>query len=112
MKGKKQSEKSGSEKFLVNAIVYLTGAGNGKNLDETLALFMPVVKKVLAKTALRQVMATNLNDYLPETPSLTLIEHMKVQKQPIPGTDDFMNIVLSSGRLCPPLPRTNCCAEN
>jgi len=51
LKGKKQSEKSGSEKFLVNAIVYLTGAGNGKNLDETLALFMPVVKKVLAKTA-------------------------------------------------------------
>ncbi len=59
----------------------------------TLDLFMPVVKKILAKTALREVVTTNLNDYLPENPSLPLIDHMKVQKQPIPGTDNFMEIV-------------------
>lgn len=58
-----------------------------------LDLFMPVVKKVLAKTSLRQVVTTNLNDYLPEKPSLPLIDHMKVQKQLIPETDDFMEIV-------------------
>ncbi len=58
-----------------------------------LDLFMPVVQKVLAKTSLRQVVTTNLNDYLPETPSLPLIDHMKVQKQLIPKTDDFMAIV-------------------
>jgi hypothetical protein len=34
---KKQDETSVSEKFLFNAIVYLTGADNGKYLDETLA---------------------------------------------------------------------------
>lgn len=66
-----------------------------------LDLFMPVVKKVLAKTSLRQVVVTNLNDYLPEMPSLPLIEHMKVQKQPIPGTDDFMKIVNTGEAVLP-----------
>ena len=58
-----------------------------------LDLFMPVVKNVLEKTPLRQVVVTNLNDYLPETPSLPLIEYMKVPKNLIPGTKDFMEIV-------------------
>jgi long-chain acyl-CoA synthetase len=58
-----------------------------------LDLFMPVVKKVEAKTALRQVVVTNLNDYLPQAPSLPLISHMAVKKQVIQGTDDFMEIV-------------------
>ncbi len=58
-----------------------------------LDLFMPVVKKVVAKTALRQVVVTNLNDYLPKTPSLPLIAYMEVKKQLIPGTDDFFEIV-------------------
>jgi long-chain acyl-CoA synthetase len=59
----------------------------------SLDLFMPVVQKVLAKTGLRQVVTTNLNDYLPDQPSLPLIDHMKIPKQPIPGTDDFLEIV-------------------
>ena len=36
----------------------------------TLDLFMPIVKTVLGKTAIKQVVVTNLNDYLPENPSL------------------------------------------
>lgn len=59
----------------------------------TLDLFMPIVKTVLDKTGLKQVVATNLNDYLPETPSLPLIDQMKVPGNSIPGTDDFMEIV-------------------
>ena len=66
-----------------------------------LDLFMPVVKKVEAKTALRQVVVTNLNDYLPQAPCLPLISHMAVKKQVIPGTDDFMDIV-TKGEVCLP----------
>ncbi len=59
----------------------------------TLDLFMPIVKNVREKTGLRKVVVTNLNDYLPKTPSLPLIDLMKVSKSSIPETDNFMDIV-------------------
>ncbi|MBU0970500.1 MAG: AMP-binding protein [Proteobacteria bacterium] len=68
-----------------------------------LDLFMPVVQKVLEKTPLRQVVTTNLNDYLPEAPTLPLIEYMKVPKTNIPGTQDFMEIVTKGEVSLPPV---------
>lgn len=58
-----------------------------------LDIFMPIVKNVLAKTPIKQVVTTNLNDYLPESPTLPLIDYMKVQGKPVPETDEFMKIV-------------------
>jgi len=46
-----------------------------------LDLFMPIVQEVRKKTKLRQIVVTNLNDYLPEAPELPLIEHMKIKNQ-------------------------------
>jgi len=66
-----------------------------------LDLFMPVVEKVRNSTSLRQVVATNLNDYLPEGPTLPLIDAMKVPKTKVSGADDFMDIV-SAGNTPPP----------
>lgn len=76
---------------------------NDANIEVLVALdlFMPTVSKVRQKTALRKVVVTNLNDYLPETPSLPLIAPMSVPKSPVPGTDDFMEIVTTK---VPPLP--------
>ena len=59
----------------------------------SLDLFMPVVQKVLGKTGLREVVVTNLNDYMPRTPDLPPIDYMKMPKSPVPGTHDFMEIV-------------------
>ena len=59
----------------------------------SLDLFMPVVKAVLGKTPLKKIVTTNLNDYMPKEPALAPIEYMQVPKAPIPGTDDFMDIV-------------------
>ncbi len=75
----------------------------------TLDLFMPIVKTVLDKTGLKQVVVTNLNDYLPENPSLPLIEQMKVPGNFVPGTDDFMAI-MTKGDLS--LPRVDIDMEN
>ncbi len=58
-----------------------------------LDLFMPVVKPVMEKFPLKQVVTTNLNDYLPEDPSLPLIDPMKFPGTDIPGTRNFMDIV-------------------
>lgn len=58
-----------------------------------LDLFMPVVKPVMEKIALKQVVTTNLNDYLPDDPTLPLIDPMKLPKTQIPGTQDFVDIV-------------------
>lgn len=65
----------------------------GVEILVALDLFMPVVQKVLEKTSLRQVVTTNLNDFLPKAPTLPLIDYMKVPKTRIPGTKDFMEIV-------------------
>ncbi|MFH1156112.1 MAG: AMP-binding protein [Pseudomonadota bacterium] len=74
-----------------------------------LDLFMPIVGQVLGKTPLRQVVVTNLNDYLPENPCLPLIPPMKVPKKPVPGADDFMDIVTEGSS---PLPSTVIDMEN
>ncbi len=58
-----------------------------------LDLFMPVVQASKGKTALREVVVTNLNDFLPEEPDLPLIDPMKVPKSSVPGTHDFLDIV-------------------
>jgi long-chain acyl-CoA synthetase len=62
-----------------------------------LDLFMPVVREVLDQTSLRHVVSTNLNDFLPEEPALPLIDAMKIPKKPVPGTDDFMDIISTEG---------------
>ena len=36
---------------------------------------------------------TNYNDYLPSEPVMPVVEYMKIQKQPVTGTDDFMEIM-------------------
>ncbi len=58
-----------------------------------LDLFMPIIKDIRKKTALKEVVVTNLNDYLPKNPSLPLIDLMKVPKSIIPETDNFMDIM-------------------
>lgn len=58
-----------------------------------LDLLVPIAQKVFEKTPLRKLIITNLNDYLPETPTLPLTPHMAVPKQVIPGTEDFLEIV-------------------
>jgi long-chain acyl-CoA synthetase len=58
-----------------------------------LDLFMPIVKTVRNNTRLREVVVTNLNDYLPQSPSLPRIDLMEAAKSRIPETDDFMDIV-------------------
>jgi long-chain acyl-CoA synthetase len=66
-----------------------------------LDLFMPIVQEVRKKTKLRQIVVTNLNDYLPEAPELPLIEHMKIKKSEIAGSDDFMAIVNREHEIVP-----------
>src|SRR3989339_1677 len=63
-----------------------------------LDLFLPVAKNVLEKTRLRKIITTNLNDYIPENPTLPLIGPMAVPKQSIPGTEDFMEIVTTGDK--------------
>ncbi len=76
---------------------------NDANIEILLSLdlLMPTVKEVLEKTPLRHVIVTNLNDYLPENPSLPLIDYMSIPKSPIPGTDDFMDIVTTGDTSIP-----------
>ncbi|MBU2511114.1 AMP-binding protein [bacterium] len=64
-----------------------------------LDLFMPIISEVRSKTVLRKLVVTNLNDYLPSEPTLPLIDYMKVPKQDIPGTDDFLTIVSTSAEI-------------
>lgn len=66
-----------------------------------LDILLPVVKPVLGKTGLRQVVAGNLNDYLPEKPTIPLVEMMAVPKQDVPGVIDFMDVV-GAGDDAPP----------
>jgi len=63
-------------------------------------ILMSVVKEVLDQTALRKVVLTNLNDYIPALPALPLPDIMKIPKQSIAGTDDFLEIV-SEGAVRP-----------
>ena len=56
-------------------------------------LLMPVVQGALKETDVTTVVVANLNDYLTENPTLPLIDIMRIPKQAIPGTTDFMEIV-------------------
>ncbi len=57
----------------------------------TLDIFMPIVGAVLKEMpTLLSVVTTNFNDYLPEEPALKVMDYMKIPKQEIPGTKDFV----------------------
>ncbi|MCK5782830.1 MAG: AMP-binding protein [Desulfobacterales bacterium] len=61
----------------------------------TLDIFMPIVGNVLVKMpSLVSVVTTNFNDYLPDKPSLHLVDYMKIPGQEIPGTTAFTEIIL------------------
>jgi len=64
-------------------------------------ILMPIAGKVIANTGVKKVVVTNLNDYLPSQPTLPLTEAMKIPKQAVPGTDDFLEIV-TQGDKTPP----------
>lgn len=64
-------------------------------------LLMPIAANIIKNTKIRKVVVTNLNDFLPENPTITLPDLAKVKKQSIPGTDDFLDIV-SQGDAHPP----------
>jgi len=62
----------------------------------TLDIFMPIVGNVLKEMpTLVSVVTTNFNDYLPDKPSLHLVDYMKIPKQEIPGTTAFTEIILN-----------------
>ncbi len=67
----------------------------------TLDVLFPVVQKVLDKTPVKRVITTNLNDFLPEEPTLPITDVMKIKKSPIPGTADLMEII-ANGDTRPP----------
>lgn len=60
----------------------------------TMDLFMPIVNNVKDEMpTLKSIVSTNFNDYLPENPTLPLLDYMKVRKREIPGTQDFVEIM-------------------
>ncbi len=60
----------------------------------TLDIFMPIVGNVLKEmTTLRSVVTTNFNDYLPDKPTLQMLDYMKISKQSIPGTTEFTDVI-------------------
>lgn len=62
----------------------------------TLDIFMPIVGNVLEKMpTLASVVTTNFNDYLPNKPSLHLLDYMKIPKQEIPGTTALTEIIIN-----------------
>ncbi|HWQ74321.1 MAG TPA: AMP-binding protein [Syntrophomonas sp.] len=70
----------------------------------TVDLFMPIVAKALPNMpSLLQVVATNFNDYLPAEPTLPLVDYMKIPKQKIEGTMDFMDIMAKYAKTAPPV---------
>lgn len=62
-----------------------------------LDILLPVVQKVMGGVKLRQVIVGNLNDYLPENPTIPLVDMMAYKKQAIPGVVDFMDVVNAEG---------------
>jgi long-chain acyl-CoA synthetase len=64
-------------------------------------ILMPIAGKVIGETRVKKVVVTNLNDFLPSKPTLPLVDSMKIPKQTIPGSDDFMEIILK-GESTPP----------
>ncbi|CFY12432.1 AMP-dependent synthetase/ligase [Syntrophomonas zehnderi OL-4] len=77
----------------------------------TLDIFMPIVSKVLKDMpTLVSVVTTNFNDYLPAEPTLPLVDYMKVPKQNVPGTKDFVEIMQTQNR--EPIPMVDIDIEN
>jgi long-chain acyl-CoA synthetase len=65
---------------------------------------MPIVGNVLKEMAtLISVVTTNFNDYLPSEPDLPLLDYMKIPKQMVPGTKDFMEIMETQSKDPTPL---------
>ena len=58
-----------------------------------LDILYPVFEKIKDKTSVKTVVVTNLNDYVPEEPTLPLVPQMETQKISIPGTFDLMDIL-------------------
>jgi len=67
----------------------------------TLDVLYPVAQKILGNTSVKRVIVSNLNDFLPEEPTLPITDVMKIKKSPIPGTVDLMDI-LTTGDATPP----------
>lgn len=72
-------------------------------------LLMPVVNKAVGQTRLRKVVTTNLSDYLPSNPSIKIPAAAAVPKQPVPGTDDFLEAI---SNYATPLPELNIDMKN
>ena len=66
-----------------------------------LDVLYPVAQKVLANTAVKRVITSNLNDFLPEEPTLPITDVMKIKKSPIPGTTDLMDILANGDNRSP-----------
>jgi long-chain acyl-CoA synthetase len=64
-------------------------------------ILMPVAGKVIDKTGVGKVVVTNLNDFLPDKPTMPLVDSMKIPRQAVPGTDDFMEILISEDKTPP-----------
>lgn len=67
----------------------------------TLDILYPIAEKVIDKTPVKTVILTNFNDFLPEEPTLPILDNMKIKKTSIPGTVDLMEI-LANGDATPP----------
>ena len=68
----------------------------------TLDILYPIAGKVIDKTSVKRVIVSNLNDFIPEEPTLPLMDAMKVKKASIPGTVDLMDII-TNGDATPPI---------
>ncbi|MGE5545036.1 MAG: AMP-binding protein, partial [Bacillota bacterium] len=64
-------------------------------------VLFPVAQKILDNTQVKRVIISNLNDFLPDEPTLPVTDVMKVKKTMIPGTIDLMDI-LANGDATPP----------
>ena len=66
---------------------------------ETLVLLdilYPVASKILDKTSVKRIITTNINDFLPEEPTLPITDTMKIKKTSIPGAVDLMDILANA----------------
>lgn len=60
----------------------------------TLDLYMPIVNNCLKDMpTLLSVVTTSFRDYLPEEPTLPLVDYMNIPKQQVPGTQDFLELL-------------------
>jgi long-chain acyl-CoA synthetase len=70
----------------------------------TMDIFMSIVGNVLKDMpTLLGVVTTNFNDYLPAEPTLPLVDYMKIPKQKVSGTKDFVEIMETQSKDPTPL---------